>query len=79
MTNVKNSTKKKQKSKPKILKNNSDLIKVPKKKLTIINNSSLGDEEKLKGSIPGLPGHRVMKMFGPLLTEYQKVELSKEK
>ena len=54
-------------------KNISDLMfKMPKKKLMMGNNSSLGDEESLKGSIPGWSGQKVIQRFGLLLTEYQK-------
>lgn len=60
-----------------ITKNISDLaFKMPKKKLVMGNTSSLGDEESLKGSIPGWSGQKVIQRFGLLLTEYQKHELT---
>lgn len=48
------------------------MCKMPKKKLMMGNNSSLGDEESLKGSLPGWSGQKVIQRFGLLLTESQK-------
>lgn len=60
-----------------VTKNISDLMfKLPKKKMIMGNNSSLGDEESLKGSIPGWSGQKVIQRFGLLLTEGQKNELA---
>ena len=52
-----------------ISKNISDIaFKMPKRKLILANNSSLGDEESLKASIPGWSGQKVIQKFGLLLT-----------
>ncbi len=54
-------------------KNISDVIKVPKKKLNIVNSSNFLDEETFRGSLPGLSGKKVLQRFAPILSENQKI------
>lgn len=56
-----------------VKKNVSDVIKAPKKKLTVVNNSYFLDEESFRGSLPGLSGKKVLQRFAPLLSENQKI------
>jgi hypothetical protein len=53
-------------------KNISDKIKLPKKKINIINSSNYEDEQ-FRGSLPGLSGKKVLQRFAPLLSENQKI------
>ena len=51
-----------------VKKNVSDVIKAPKKKLSVVNNSYFLDEESFRGSLPGLSGKKVLQRFAPLLS-----------
>lgn len=51
-----------------VKRNVSDKIKMPKKKMTVINSSNFMEEETLRTSLPGLSGKKVLQRFAPLLS-----------
>jgi hypothetical protein len=49
-------------------KNISEVIKMPKKKFSIVNSSNFMEEEAFRGSLPGLSGKKVLQRFAPILS-----------
>ena len=58
-----------------IHKNGSENLKKVKKKIPLVEQSQLLDFEHLRGSLPGLPGKKVLQRFEPMLSENQRIEL----
>jgi hypothetical protein len=43
--------------------------------MPLVEQSQLLDYENLRGSLPGLPGKKVLQRFEPMLSENQRIEL----
>jgi hypothetical protein len=46
-----------------------------KKKVALIDQTHLVEEDGLRGSLPGLSGKKVLQKYAPMLSENQKIEL----
>jgi hypothetical protein len=62
-----------------VQKNDSDKLKKMKKKIPLIEQTHLIEEDGLRGSLPGISGKKVLQKYAPMLSENQKIELINEK
>lgn len=46
----------------------SENLKKVKKKMPVVEQSQLVDYDSLRGSLPGLPGKKVLQRFEPMLS-----------